>query len=52
MKMLSLTFDRDYGIYNRTGWTICVNGSVIIELERWLAIAIIKGIFIKLKGGH
>ncbi len=45
MKRLSLTFDRDYGIYNRTGWTICVNGCVIVELERSLIIAIIKGLF-------
>ena len=52
MENLSVTFDRDYGIDNRTGWTICINGSVIVELERRLIIAVIKLLSLKLKGGH
>ena len=52
MKRLSLACDRDYGIDNRTGWTICEDGCVIVELERRLIIAIIKLFSLKLKGGH
>lgn len=27
-----LEWDRDYGIDRRSGWTACVNGSVIVQL--------------------
>ncbi len=42
MDKFSLTYDKDYGIEHRRGWTICVNGSTVVELERFLLVAFFK----------
>lgn len=42
MSKFSLTYDKDYGINNRKGWTVCVNGSTVVELERFLLVAFCK----------
>lgn len=39
-----LAFDRDYGIDRRTGWSVAVDGSYIVQFESWLVVAIWKAI--------
>jgi hypothetical protein len=43
-KSLTIEFDRDYGIDKRTGWSIKVDGRVVVELERFLLMALIKAV--------
>jgi len=50
MTKFSLTYDKDYGVYKRKGWTTCIDGAVIVELERWLAIVLFRTFFRYLKG--
>lgn len=44
MKKLRIHWDKDYGIDNKTGWSICIDGSFVSELEDFLIIAVIKAI--------
>jgi len=39
-----IEFDRDYGIDKRTGWSICVDGHYIIQLEKHFLMALIKAV--------
>ena len=39
-----LEFDRDYGIDKLTGWSIAINGSYVVQLEKSLWVAIWKAI--------
>ena len=39
---LAIEWDRDYGVDRRSGWTVKVNGCVLAQLERWLAVALWK----------
>lgn len=41
----ALEFDKNYGIYNRSGWTLVHNGSTLIELEPSLFRFIFRFIF-------
>ena len=41
----SLQFDKDYGINKRTGWSICINGSFMSQLEKYLVVAIWKAFY-------
>lgn len=49
MKQFKVEWDRDYGINKRTGWSIVVDGSFVVQLERFLIIAISKTLYKKLK---
>jgi len=42
MKSLRLEWDREYGIDKRRGWTITYDGCVLVQLERFLMVAIWK----------
>lgn len=42
-----IEFDRYYGCDHRTGWSIFINGCLVIEFEKSLFIAILK--YIKLR---
>ena len=44
MENLRIEFDRNYGCNNRTGWSISIDGSFVVELERFLMVAIYKAI--------
>ena len=37
---LAIQHDRDYGIDHRRGWSICWDGHYIVELERYLCVAL------------
>ena len=39
---LCIQFDRDYGIVNRTGWSVAWRGSFAVQLERWLVVGLFK----------
>ena len=39
-----LTFDRDYGCEHRSGWTVTVGGSHVVQLEPWLLAAFCKAV--------
>ncbi len=45
MKHFALEWDKNYGINQRTGWSVIVNGSVCSPLEKWLVVAIAKAIY-------
>lgn len=45
MKQLRIDFDTNYGINKRTGWSIAVNGSYLVQLERFLLVAIVKALW-------
>lgn len=40
----SLTYDTNYGIDHRTGWSVCLNGSYQAQVEPWLVVAIWKAL--------
>jgi hypothetical protein len=42
--LFRIDFDRNYGCNNRTGWSIAHKGSFLVQLEKYLTIAIIKAI--------
>ena len=42
MKSLKIDFDRDYGVDNRTGWSIAIDGRFAVSFERWLIVALWK----------
>ena len=39
-----IDYDYEYGIDKRTGWSVFVDGSYIIQFERFLIVAVIKTI--------
>jgi hypothetical protein len=39
---VALHFDRDYGIDLRTGWSVVIDGRVIVRMEPWLVVALWK----------
>lgn len=39
---LSLDYDRDYGCAHREGWSVALNGSYVVQFERWLLVALWK----------
>lgn len=45
MKSFKLAWDKDYGIDKRAGWSITVNGHVLVILERWLIVAACKALW-------
>jgi hypothetical protein len=47
--MWSLHFNKNYGIDNRTGWSIHHNGICEVELEKSLCIALVKWASIRIK---
>ena len=44
MKRLDLQWDKDYGCKRRTGWSVAVDGSFLVELEPWLVVALAKAV--------
>ena len=42
IKNFKLVYDADYGIDKRTGWSVCINGSYLSQLEKSLIVAIVK----------
>ena len=48
MNKFSIVYDKNYGIDNRKGWTVCINGSVVVELERFLLVALFKTFLLRL----
>ena len=44
MKSLRLQWDKDYGVATRTGWSICVNGSVVCAFEPSLISALARAL--------
>ena len=49
MRQFKLEWDREYGINKRTGWSIVVDGSVIVQLERFSIIAVVKALYKEMK---
>lgn len=44
LKHITIDYDTNYGIDKRTGWSIAVDGSYILQFERFLLIALLKAI--------
>ncbi len=44
IKNLIIDYDKDYGIDNKTGWSIAIDGHYITQFDKFLIIAIIKAI--------
>lgn len=42
MRQFKVEWCANYGINKRTGWSICVNGRVVADIEPWLAVAFWK----------
>lgn len=42
LRNVQIEYDKNYGCHNRSGWTIKENGCVIVELQRFLIVCIIK----------
>lgn len=38
----SLTWNTDYGVDSRWGWTVCMNGRVVVQFERFAIVALVK----------
>jgi len=41
---LTVDFDRNYGCDKRTGWSIAWNGHYLVQLEKYLFVALYKTI--------
>lgn len=41
MKQFSLQWDKDYGLLKKTGWTVTVDGLVIVHLKKSLLAALV-----------
>lgn len=41
-RSLEIGWDREYGCDKKSGWTIFVDGSCLVQFERWLLVALIK----------
>jgi len=44
MRSFALEYDRDCGIDKRTGWSVKRDGLVLVALEPWLFIALLKAV--------
>ena len=44
LRWLTIDFDRDYGCYKRTGWSIAWDGHYLVELEKHFFVAVYKAI--------
>jgi hypothetical protein len=42
MNQFCLEYDKGYGIDRRSGWTVCVDGRVIVQFRRWAAFALVE----------
>ncbi len=42
IEQFKLEYDKNYGYFNRTGWSVVINGIFYVELEKYLFIALIK----------
>lgn len=42
VKSFKLEWDREYGPSKRSGWSVCIDGSYVVELERSLLVALLK----------
>ena len=42
MSSFAIEWDKDYGIDKRTGWTVKLDGAVLVQLERFLLVALWK----------
>jgi len=45
MRSFKVEYDTEYGCDKRTGWSVCINGSYVSELERFFLVAMFKGLF-------
>ena len=43
MESFALQWDKDYGVHHRKGWSVCIDGCFVSELEPWLFVALWKG---------
>lgn len=44
-RKIRVDYDTEYGIEQRTGWSVAINGSYIVQFERFLIFAIAKAIW-------
>lgn len=44
MNNIRIHWDKDYGFFHRKGWSIAIDGCFIVELEKFLIVAIVKTI--------
>ena len=42
---LKIEYDIDFGVDKRCGWSIAINGSYVVSLNKWLIIALIKALW-------
>ena len=42
INQFKIEFDRNYGCYKRTGWSISINGSFYADLEKHVIVAFFK----------
>lgn len=45
LRSFRLSYDRDYGIDCRTGWSVAINGSVYRQLRPWLVAALLGSLW-------
>ena len=43
MRSFKLEWDRNYGIDERSGWSIVIDGAVLSDIEKYLVVALMKG---------
>ena len=49
MKKFSLEYDSDYGIDNRRGWSVAINGHYYVAFKRFFVVALIKAFYLHWK---
>ena len=42
MKQFSLEYDEDYGADKRTGWTVVMDGRVVVQFRKWAILALVE----------
>jgi hypothetical protein len=47
MKSFALHYDRDYGCDRRRGWTVVVDGRIIVQFRKWAWLALAEA-FVRL----
>lgn len=45
LKSLKIEYDEDYGIDNRSGWSVAINGSYYAQFEKRLIAALVKSFY-------
>ena len=45
VEQIRLHYDRDYGIDRRGGWSLSINGSFVVQFERFLLVALAKSLW-------